>query len=65
MSPELLHKDLAQEIIAAFYTVYNEFGYGFLGSVYKNALSIELQARNLKVQREVPVEIMYLGASES
>jgi hypothetical protein len=52
MSLELLQKDLTQEIIGAFYTVYNEFGYGFLESVYKNALSIELQIRNLKVKNE-------------
>jgi len=26
MNEKLLHKDLTQEIIGAFYTVYNEFG---------------------------------------
>lgn len=61
MNEKLLHKDLTQEIIGAFYTVYNEFGYGFLESVYKNALALELETRNLRVQREVPIEVFYLG----
>jgi len=27
---ELLHKDLTDQIIKCFYTVYNSFGFGFL-----------------------------------
>ena len=46
MIEKLLHKALTQEIIGAFYTVYNEFGYGFLEHVYKNALALELGDRN-------------------
>jgi GxxExxY protein len=61
VTDKLLYRELTQEIIGAFYTVYNEFGYGFLESVYKNALVIELQVRNLKVRREVPMELQYLG----
>ena len=57
-----IHWDLTQEIIGAFYTVYNEFGYGFLENVYKNALILELQTRNVKAEREVPVELLYLGS---
>ena len=53
--------DLTREIIAAFYTVYNTFGFGLLESVYANALAIELRARGLRVEREVPVEVYYLG----
>ena len=63
MHVKRLHWDLTQEIIGAFYTVYNEFGYGFLENVHKNALVLELEARNLKVAREVPVELFYLGRS--
>jgi GxxExxY protein len=58
---KLILEDLTKEIIGAFYTVYNELGYGFLESVYLNALSLELQLRGLSVQREVPVQIQYLG----
>jgi GxxExxY protein len=58
---KLIEKELTQEIIGAFYMVYNELGYGFLESVYSNALSLELRLRNLRVQREVAVEVLYLG----
>ena len=61
MNSQLLHGDLTGEILAAFYTVYTGLGYGFLESVHKNALSVELEIRNLKVQREVPIEIVYMG----
>jgi hypothetical protein len=39
----LLFEDLTYEIIGAFYAVYNTLGYGFLESVYRNALVLELQ----------------------
>ena len=29
-SESLLHKDITEEIISAYYYVYNELGYGFL-----------------------------------
>lgn len=53
--------DLTREIIAAFYTVYNSLGFGLLESVYANALAIELRSRGFRVEREVAVEVVYLG----
>jgi len=44
------HKELTDQIIQAFYDVYNELGYGFLENVYQNALYFELQNRKLKVE---------------
>jgi GxxExxY protein len=61
MNPNLLFRELTQEILSAFYTVYNELGHGFLESVYQNSLVVELETRNLRVEREVPIEIVYLG----
>ena len=61
MKPKLIEKELTQEIIGAFYTVYNALGYGFFERVYANALSIELGLRGLRVQREVPIEVQYMG----
>lgn len=58
---ELLFKDLTYEIIGAFYAVYNALGYGFLESVYRNALVVELGRRGLKVSQEVSTEVHYLG----
>jgi GxxExxY protein len=57
----VIEKELSYKIVGGFYAVYNDFGYGFLENVYANALALELETRDLKVQREVPVEICYLG----
>jgi GxxExxY protein len=58
---ELLHGEITGKIIGAFYAVYDELGYGFLESVYRQALSIELRERELDVQVEVPIEVCYKG----
>jgi GxxExxY protein len=58
---ELLHGEITGKIIGAFYAVYDELGYGFLESVYRTALVIELRDRELDVQVEVPVEVRYKG----
>lgn len=60
---ELLHGDITGEIIAAFYAVYNELGYGFIESVYVRALAIELFQRRMNVAREVPVTVYYKGVT--
>jgi GxxExxY protein len=60
---ELLHGDITGEIISAFYTVYNELGYGFLEAVYIRALAIELFQRRMNVAREVPVTVFYKGVT--
>ena len=53
----LLHKELTDHILNAFYEVYNELGYGFLEKVYQNALFFELRDRGFQVvlQRRCPV----------
>jgi len=60
---ELLHGDITGEIIAAFYAVYNELGYGFIESVYVRAMAIELFQRRMNVAREVPVTVYYKGVT--
>lgn len=57
----LVEHELTNEILGSFYAVYNELGHGFLEKVYANGLSLELRRRNLQVEREVPVEVQYLG----
>ena len=37
------HAELTDKIIACFYVVYNTLGYGFLESVYRKAMVIELE----------------------
>lgn len=56
-----LHSALTRSVIGAFYDVYNELGYGFLGSVYTAALARELQGREHRVSRELAVRIHYRG----
>ncbi len=57
----LLHADLTEVILKAFYTVYNTLGYGFLEKVYENALLLELRRQGLRVHQQVPIKVYYAG----
>ena len=54
------HSKLTEEIIGAFFTVYNALGYCFLEKVYANALKLELEKRGFKVKQEFPIVVRYL-----
>jgi len=58
---ELLHKDLTDKILQAFYDVYNELGYGFLEKVYQNSLYLELISRGFKVSAQKQIKVYYKG----
>ena len=55
------YEDITHEIIGAAYNVYNQLGFGFLESVYKRALIIELAKNDLEVQEEMPLKVYYGG----
>ncbi|MDH5507505.1 MAG: GxxExxY protein [Anaerolineae bacterium] len=55
------HSGLTEQIISAFYNVYNELGYGFLEKVYENAMAIELQQAGLKSVQQSPIRVYYAG----
>jgi GxxExxY protein len=55
------HSELTDLIIAVFYDVYNELGFGFLESVYRNSLRLVLLERGLSVEQEVPVAVFFRG----
>jgi len=55
------HSELTEQVIGAFYEVYNRLGYGFLEKVYENALAIELAERGLAVVQQQPIEVRYRG----
>ena len=55
----MLHQELTEEIISAFYKVYNTLGYGFLESVYKNAMFFELLDSKLECRTDQPVDVYY------
>ena len=48
-----------QEIIAAFYEVYNALGYGFIENVYQNALYRELQKRGIPCIAHPKITVYY------
>ncbi|MFA8436429.1 MAG: GxxExxY protein [Marinifilaceae bacterium] len=56
---EFKHKTLTQRIIQAFYTVYNNLGYGFLEKVYENALLLELKSMGFLCEKQKPVKVLY------
>jgi GxxExxY protein len=53
------HEELTHKIIGCAYKVFNELGFGFLESVYKKAMLIELTKNNLKVESEKPLKVYY------
>ncbi|QZK89598.1 GxxExxY protein [Flavobacterium sp. CHNK8] len=55
----LLHNEISEKILKAFYNVYNSLGYGFLEKVYENAMMIELRKLCMNVQRQVPIKVFY------
>ena len=57
----LKHSALTDKIIGAFDDVYNELGYGFLESVYEEALAIARQEAGLRVQRQVSITVWFRG----
>ena len=57
----MLHQDLTNKIIGAYYKVYNSLGYGFLEKVYENSLKIELQKLNLNVDQQNNIKVVYEG----
>ena len=61
-STTLLHGEITQQIIVAFYEVYNELRAGFLESVYHAAMLRALTDASLQVRREVPIDVFFHGA---
>jgi len=57
----MLHQDLTDQIIKAFYKVYNTLGYGFLEKVYQRAMLHELRKSGLYCQEEHPICVFYDG----
>jgi GxxExxY protein len=52
---------LTERIIGVFYEVYNELGFGFLESVYRESMRIALGQAGLPVEAEVAVPVSFRG----
>ncbi len=62
VAPESLkHGELTSKVLRVFYDVYNELGYGFLESVYRESMRLALQDAGLKVGIEVPIPVHFKG----
>lgn len=57
----MLHEDLTNRIICAFFNVYNILGNGFLEKVYENALALELKKTGLSVTQQESIKVYYEG----
>lgn len=54
-------RDFSHEIIGAAVEVQRELGTGLLPGVYASAMAVELRARGLRFEREVPIAAYYKG----
>lgn len=57
----LKHGDLTDKVLGVFYRVYNDLGYGFLESVYEQAMIVALKEHGLAVEQQVPVPVWFHG----
>ena len=53
------HEELTHKIIGCAYTVFNQLGFGFLESVYRKAMVIELSKSRLNVEEEKTLQVHY------
>jgi GxxExxY protein len=53
------HEEITHKIIGCAYRVYNQLGFGFLESVYKKAMEIELSNEKLKAEAEKHLRVYY------
>lgn len=58
---EIVEKELSFLIVKAFFEVYNDLGFGFLEQIYARAFEIVLRRMGLKVEREVPIPVVFQG----
>jgi GxxExxY protein len=54
-----LHSEITDQIIKAYYIVYNKLGYGFLEKVYESAMMIELDRLGLNCERQKHINVIY------
>jgi len=53
------YEDITHKIIGCAYTAYKKLGFGFLESVYRKAMVIELAKSGLRVEEEKPLQVYY------
>ena len=53
------YKELTHKIIGCAYKVFNQLGFGFLESVYRKAMIIELGKADLRSEEEKSLQVYY------
>jgi len=56
---ELEKEELTHRVIGCAYQVYNSLGFGFLESVYRRAMVIEIGISRMLVKEESPLRVYY------
>lgn len=56
---ELLHKEITDKIIKAYFNVYNELSFGFLEKVYERSMLIELKSNGLNCSSQQKIDVFY------
>lgn len=56
---ELLHSQVTEDILKAFFDVYNALGYGFLEKVYENSMVIALKELGHVVEQQYPLKVYF------
>jgi GxxExxY protein len=57
----MIHQELTGKILEACFEVSNELGAGFLESVYEKALLVALRQKDLNVESQVKLQVMFRG----
>ena len=57
------HKEITAKIIECAFKVHKNLGFGFLESIYKNALMFELSKAGLQAEMEKKIQVYYDGQS--
>ena len=58
---EYPHKELTRQIIGAAMEVHSTLGFGFLESVYEEALAVEFRLQDIPFDRQKSLEVCYKG----
>jgi len=58
---DLIHSTVTREIIGAAMEVHSTLGFGFLESVYEEALAIEFELRRMSFERQKGIDVVYKG----
>ena len=58
---EIIHKDLAYQVIGLAMDVHSGLGYGFLEKVYENALMVLLRREGINAKQQSPINVFFEG----